>query len=107
MRLLIALMLITSAFANTTNNDYQKLTDKMEVFTALFAERNELRDKDCHRQVFESRSPKTMIAMGCSLYQLEIGPLTEGADKRWFRGMYECETGNYPFTAFCFLKQQN
>lgn len=82
------------------------LSDKDEVYKALFLERNELEDKDCHRNVHESRSPRTMIAMGCKLVNLEIGPLDTSKSKRYFKATYECDSGNYPFTAFCFIKKK-
>ncbi len=100
LKLLALLSLSTYAMTAET----VKLTDPFQVYKALFAERHELRDKDCHRMVFESRSPRTMIAMGCKLTELEIGPLVEGATHRWFKGTYQCETGDYPFTANCYLK---
>lgn len=107
--LLILLFLTTlgsQSFAGLNENvEYRDLTDPNEVYTFLFLKHFELRDPNCHRQVHESRSPKTMIAMGCQLFRLEIDKSELDEDKIQFKGHYRCNGKIFPFTAHCFLKK--
>jgi hypothetical protein len=106
--LLISLTL--SLFSNVlmasdnSNIEYRNLTDKTEVYTFLFLKQFDLQNPNCHRQVHESRSPKTMIAMGCELFRLEIDKSSEGNDKVQYKAHYRCGENVFPFTAHCFLK---
>jgi hypothetical protein len=106
MRILIILFFIVSLqTANAKVIEGSKLlTTDSEIFYYLFEKHFELVNPNCHRKVFEGRSSSTMIAMGCKLYELEVGPLVEGAERRWYKGMYSCDSGNFPFTAKCMLK---
>ncbi|MBT7609408.1 MAG: hypothetical protein HN576_06615 [Bacteriovoracaceae bacterium] len=90
--------------ADNSNIQYQNLTDKTEVYTFLFLKHFELVNPNCHRQVQESRSPKTMIAMGCQLFRLEIDKSSEGSDKIQYKAHYQCGDNIFPFTAHCYLK---
>jgi hypothetical protein len=108
LRIMIILMaticcLKVSATDNT-EVEYRDLIDKNEIYTFLFKKQFSLKNPNCHRQVHESRSPKTMIAMGCKLYRLEIDKSTVGSDKIQFKGHYQCGENHFPFTAHCYLK---
>lgn len=87
-----------------TNVQYRDLTNKLEVYNFLFMKHFELQNPDCHRQVHESRSPKTMIAMGCQLFRLEIDKSTLAIDKIQYKAHYQCGENKFPFTAHCYLK---
>lgn len=103
--LVISLIVPTIIFAaKNANIEYKKIVDKDEVYLFLFSKHKELRDPDCHRSVHTSRSPQTMVAMGCKLYQLEIDKSSLGSDKVEFKAMYQCEESKFPFTAHCYLK---
>jgi len=85
------------------------LTNKTNVYNFLFQKHFELKNPDCHRQVFESRSPKIMIAMGCRLFKLRYGPSNLDPAKYMFIGTYECRNDEanskeVEFTAHCNLK---
>ena len=103
--LFMAFMLfgLTAKATDNSNVQYRELTDKNEIYRFLFLKQFDLKNPDCHRQVHESRSPKTMIAMGCQLFKLEIDKSTAGQDKIQFKGHYKCGENEFPFTAHCFL----
>jgi len=101
MKWILALLLFNSVYASEL---LETITDRREIFTFLFQEIHELHNKDCHRRVIEARSPRTMIAMGCSLQSLEIYQLSPEYNSILFKGLYQCPEGEYPFSAFCRLK---
>jgi hypothetical protein len=101
----ISLIMITTVFATDNSNvQYRDLTNKLDVYNYLFIKHFELQNPNCHRQVHESRSPKTMIAMGCELYRLEIDKSSIAIDKIQFTAHYQCGENQFPFTAHCYLK---
>ena len=102
---LASLLMPFTSFSTTNENvEYRDLTEVNEVYTFLFLKHFELKDPNCHRQVHESRSPRTMIAMGCQLFRLEIEKSSMDQEKVQFKAHYKCGEKIFPFTAHCYLK---